>query len=78
MYAELRQIAHQRLRRESGNPSLNTTGLVHDAYLKLIDLRHAQFQDRGHFMAMASRVMLRTRKASGSASKASSHPVVRP
>jgi len=59
MYAELRHLAHQRLRRESANRSLNTTGLVHDAYLKLVDLRHAQFQDRGHFMAMASRVMRR-------------------
>ena len=59
MYAELRQLAHQRLRRESANPSVNTTGLVHDAYLKLVDLRHAQFRDRAHFMAMASRVMRR-------------------
>jgi len=59
MYAELRRLAHQRLRRESAHPALNTTGLVHDAYLKLVDLRHAQFQDRAHFMAMASRVMRR-------------------
>jgi len=59
MYAELRQLAHQRLRRELANRSLNTTGLVHDAYLKLIDVRHAHFQDRAHFLAMASRVMRR-------------------
>ena len=38
---------------------LNTTGLVHDAYMKLIDVRHAQFRDRAHFLAMASRVMRR-------------------
>jgi RNA polymerase sigma factor (TIGR02999 family) len=59
MYAELRQLAHRRLRRELANRSLNTTGLVHDAYLKLIDVRHAHFQDRTHFLAMASRVMRR-------------------
>ena len=59
MYAELRQLAHQRLRREPANRSLNTTGLVHDAYLKLIDVRHAEFHDRSHFLAMASRVMRR-------------------
>jgi RNA polymerase sigma factor (TIGR02999 family) len=59
MYAELRQLAHQRLGRELANRSLNTTGLVHEAYLKLIDLRRARFRDRGHFMAMASRLMRR-------------------
>jgi RNA polymerase sigma factor (TIGR02999 family) len=59
MYAELRQLAHHRLRREPANHSVNTTGLVHDAYLKLIDVRHARFQDRAHFLAMASRVMRR-------------------
>ena len=53
MYAELRQLAHHRLRREPANRSLNTTGLVHDAYLKLIDLRQARFRDRSHFLAMA-------------------------
>ena len=59
VYAELRRLAHQRLRREQANQSLNTTGLVHDAYMKLIDVRQAQFRDRSHFLAMASRVMRR-------------------
>jgi RNA polymerase sigma factor (TIGR02999 family) len=59
MYPELRRLAHQRLRRELGNRSINTTGLVHDAYLKLVDLRRADFRDRAHFLAMASRVMRR-------------------
>ena len=59
VYAELRRLAHQRLRRESANRSLNTTGLVHDAYLKLMDVRQARFRDRSHFLAMASRVMRR-------------------
>ena len=59
MYAELRRLAHDRLRHEHANRSLNTTGLVHDAYLKLMDLRHTQFRDRAHFLAMASRIMRR-------------------
>jgi RNA polymerase sigma factor (TIGR02999 family) len=59
LYAELRQVAHQRLRHEHANRSLNTTGLVHEAYLKLVDLRRARFRDRGHFLAMASRLMRR-------------------
>ena len=59
VYAELRRLAHQRLRRESANRSLNTTGLVHDAYMKLMDVRQARFRDRSHFLAMASRVMRR-------------------
>lgn len=59
VYAELRQLAHHRLRREHVDRSLNTTGLVHEAYLKLVDLRSARFRDRGHFLAMASRLMRR-------------------
>jgi RNA polymerase sigma factor (TIGR02999 family) len=59
MYAELRRLAHHRLRHEPADRSLNTTGLVHDAYLKLIDVERAQFNDRSHFLAMASRVMRR-------------------
>ena len=59
VYNELRELAHRRLRREAANRSLNTTGLVHDAYLKLMDVRHSEFRDRTHFLAMASRVMRR-------------------
>jgi RNA polymerase sigma factor (TIGR02999 family) len=59
LYGHLRSLAHQRLRREEANPSLNTTGLVHEAYLRLVDLRRARFRDRAHFLAMASRIMRR-------------------
>lgn len=58
MYERLRRLAHQRLRGETGN-SLNTTALVHDAYLKLVDVRRARFRDRSHFLSMASRIMRR-------------------
>ena len=59
MYSELRRLAHHRLRGEPADGWVNTTGLVHDAYLKLVDLRQARFRDRGHFLSMASRVMRR-------------------
>lgn len=57
MYAQLRTLAHQRLRKAVNERSLNTTGLVHEAYLRLIDTGAAQFNDRDHFLAFASRVM---------------------
>ena len=56
MYERLRQLARQRLRSEP-DASLNTTGLVHEAYLKLVDSPAARVQDRGHFLGLASRVM---------------------
>lgn len=59
VYERLRHIAHDRLRHERSEVSLNTTALVHDAYLKLVDVRRARFRDRAHFLAMASRVMRR-------------------
>lgn len=59
VYERLRRIAHDRLRDERSEVSLNTTALVHDAYLKLVDVRRARFRDRAHFLAMASRVMRR-------------------
>jgi RNA polymerase sigma factor (TIGR02999 family) len=59
VYDRLRQVAHERRRYERSDVSLNTTARVHEAYLKLADLRHASFRDRAHFLAMASRVMRR-------------------
>jgi RNA polymerase sigma factor (TIGR02999 family) len=57
VYERLHQLAHQRLRNERGARSLNTTGLVHEAYLKLVESPQAGLRDRGHFLALASRVM---------------------
>ena len=56
MYERLRQLARQRLRSEP-DASLNTTGLVHEAYLKLVDSPGVHVRDRGHFLGLASRVM---------------------
>ena len=59
VYEQLRLLAHERLRDERSGHTLNTTALVHEAYLKLIDVRAVRFRDRAHFLAMASRVMRR-------------------
>jgi RNA polymerase sigma factor (TIGR02999 family) len=57
LYAQLRTLAHQRLRAAPAERSLNTTGLVHEAYLRLVVSAATSFQDREHFLAIASRVM---------------------
>jgi RNA polymerase sigma factor (TIGR02999 family) len=56
MYDRMRQLAHRRLRSEP-DASLNTTALVHEAYLKLVDGPRLSLHDRGHFLGLASRVM---------------------
>jgi RNA polymerase sigma factor (TIGR02999 family) len=69
LYERLRQLARRRLKSDP-DASLNTTGLVHEAYLKLIESPAARMEDRGQFLGLASRVMrhllvdhARTRKA---------------
>ena len=57
MYERLHELAHQKLRAATGERSLNTTGLVHEAYLKLVDSPGTSVENRNHFLAIASRVM---------------------
>lgn len=57
LYERLRHLARQRLRLERSDHTLNTTALVHEAYLELVDIDRAQWKDRVHFLATASRVM---------------------
>jgi RNA polymerase sigma factor (TIGR02999 family) len=59
VYDQLRELAHRRLLGEHGPVTLNTTALVHEAYLRLVDIRTARFHDRAHFLAMAARAMRR-------------------
>ena len=59
IYSQLRRMAHARLRDERPDHTLNTTALVHEAYIKLIDINQVQWKDRAHFLAMASRLMRR-------------------
>ncbi len=59
VYEQLKQLAHARLAGERADHTLNTTALVHEAYLKLIDINQVQWKDRTHVLAMASRQMRR-------------------
>ena len=54
VYAELRVLAHRQRRRWDASGTLNTTALVHEAYLKLIKQRRAHFETRAHFFAVAA------------------------
>ena len=57
VYEELRAIAHRQLAVRGGGGTLQTTGLVHEAYLKLVDHSRAEERDRAHFLALASVAM---------------------
>ena len=57
LYPELRRIAARKLRAERAGHTLQTTALVHEAYLKLIGDDRRRFSDRVHFLAVAARVM---------------------
>lgn len=57
VYDTLREIARQRLRQFRPGETMNTTALVHEVYLKLIDQTRAGWRDRAHFFATASRSM---------------------
>lgn len=59
VYEELRRIAHRHLAKERGGHTLSTTALVHEAYVKLVDVKRVDWRDRTHFLAMASRSMRR-------------------
>ena len=59
VYDELRRLAHGQLRNERPGHTLGTTGLVHEAYLRLVDVDQVRWQDRAHFRAMAARMMRR-------------------
>jgi RNA polymerase sigma-70 factor, ECF subfamily len=59
VYAELRRMARRYMRRENPENSLQATALVHEAYLKLVDVKMAHWQDRAHFFAVSARLMRR-------------------
>src|SRR5215213_523682 len=59
VYDELHRIAHRHLGLEHAGHTLNTTALVHEAYLRLVDQTRARWVDRSHFFAVAARVMRR-------------------
>jgi len=57
VYEELRAIAHRQLAARWRGGTLQTTGLVHEAYLKLVDQSRAEWRDRAHFLALAAVAM---------------------
>jgi RNA polymerase sigma factor (TIGR02999 family) len=57
VYSELHTAARRQLARARPGQTLNTTALVHEAYLKLVGAAHADWTDRGHFLAVAAKAM---------------------
>jgi RNA polymerase sigma factor (TIGR02999 family) len=59
VYDELHRLARRALRRERQGHSLQTTALVNEAYIRLIDTSRVRWQDRAHFFAMSAEIMRR-------------------
>jgi RNA polymerase sigma-70 factor (ECF subfamily) len=59
VHAELRRLARRYMGRERPGHTLQATALVNEAYIRLIDIKHVQWQNRTHFFAMSARVMRR-------------------
>ena len=57
VYEELRAIAHRHIGARGRGGTMTTTALVHEAYLKLVDQTRARWNDRAHFLALASLAM---------------------
>jgi RNA polymerase sigma factor (TIGR02999 family) len=57
VYDDLRRVARAQLRRRRAGDSLDTNGLVHEAYLRLVDQSRATYRDRGHFFAVSALAM---------------------
>jgi RNA polymerase sigma factor (TIGR02999 family) len=59
VHDELRRVARRHMAHERAGHTLQATALVNEAYLRLIDIRQVNWQDRAHFFAMSSRLMRR-------------------
>ena len=59
IYDELRRHARRYMRRERAGHTLQGTALVHEAFLRLVDVAGIQWQDRAHFLAVAAQIMRR-------------------
>ena len=59
VHDELRRVAHRHMAHERAGHTLQATALVNEAYIRLIDVRQVNWQDRAHFFAMSSRLMRR-------------------
>ena len=59
VYQELRRLAHGQMRRERAGDTLQTTALINEAYLRLVDYARVRPRDRAHFFAIAAQAMRR-------------------
>ena len=59
VYAELRRLAHRYMRGERSNHSLQTSALVNEAYIRLVDYKRMRWQNRAHFFAVSAQLMRR-------------------
>jgi RNA polymerase sigma factor (TIGR02999 family) len=59
VYQELHKLAHRYIAREQSDHTLQTTALVNEAYLRLIDQKRVQWQNRAHFFAISAQLMRR-------------------
>ena len=59
VYDELHRLARRHMQRERPGHSLQTTALVNEAYIRLVDYKHMQWQNRAHFFAVSAQVMRR-------------------
>jgi RNA polymerase sigma-70 factor (ECF subfamily) len=59
VHQELRRLARLQMRGERNNHTLQTTALVNEAFIRLVDLRRIRWQDRAHFLALSARLMRR-------------------
>ncbi len=59
VYDELRRLAHRQMRRERAQNSLQTTALVNEAYLRLVEQSRMRWEDRAHFLAVSATLMRR-------------------
>lgn len=59
IYDELRRVARGQLKRERADHTLVTTALVHEAYMRMVDITRVEWRDRVHFLSMAARAMRR-------------------
>ena len=59
VYEELRRLAHHYMRGERAGHTLQTTALVNEAYMRLVEVKRIEWRSRGHFFAMAATTMRR-------------------
>jgi RNA polymerase sigma factor (TIGR02999 family) len=73
IYGDLRRMARRQMQRERPGDTLQATALVHEAFLRLVDVKNVRWQDRAHFFAIAGqmmrRILVEAARARGSAKR---------